>query len=140
MDSTMILPPLPTSDIPALGNATGSSSWPALPPMQGGMDAASFSQLLDQPLSGLGDVQIVSGGGLAGDGVITKGLNSVYESMAQSSDQVESLFQRISSDMSPADLIELQYRISGVTLQIETTVAVTKKGEDNMRQLTTGQQ
>ncbi|MDO8279261.1 MAG: hypothetical protein Q7T63_14175, partial [Burkholderiaceae bacterium] len=81
-----------------------------------------------------------SAGKSASDSVITQGLNAVYESMTQSSEQVESLFQRISSTMSPSDLIELQYRISGVTLQIETTVAVTKKGEDNMRQLTTGQQ
>lgn len=140
MDSTMILPPLPASDTPAFGNASGPSSWPALPPLQGGMDAASFSQLMDQPLSGVGDVQVISAGKSASDSVITQGLNAVYESMTQSSEQVESLFQRISSTMSPSDLIELQYRISGVTLQIETTVAVTKKGEDNMRQLTTGQQ
>ncbi|MDO8944504.1 MAG: hypothetical protein Q7U75_15080 [Desulfobacterales bacterium] len=108
--------------------------------MQGGMDAASFSQLMDQPLTGVGDIQIVSGGGLTGDGVISKGINSIYDSMAQSSDQMETLFQKVSSDMSPADMIELQYRMAGVSLQIETTVAVTKKGEDNMRQLTTGQQ
>lgn len=104
------------------------------------MDAASFSQLMDQPLSGIGDVQIVSGVRPGGDGVIVQGINAVYESMTHASSQVESLFQGISSKMSPGELLKYQYEIMGFSLQIETTVAVTKKGEDNMRQLTTGQQ